>query len=299
MRLTMETRVKINVWLRVLPREKASGLHRLESLVLPIALGDRLIVDASTSDTSAFDLSSNRPDLVPDNTVQLAWSAFTNMYPPTPGRLSFHITAYLEKRIPEQTGLGAGSGDAGAMLLLLNQLYGFPLNARQLRASARLIGSDVPFFIESGPCIVRGTGDRVQPLPPFPNLACCIALPVFRVDTTSAYELLDSVMADDGAAAVEPSIALDAVLEALHSLKPLPGSGSIRLNSFEKTLGENTVCFLSIRKMLLMNGAILSGLSGSGSAVFGIYAERAAAEAAALDIQRRVSATRTIVAEVI
>ena len=299
MRLTVETRTKINAWLRVLPKEKGDALHGLESLFLPIALGDRLIVDTSLSETPGFLLSSNRPDLVPGNTVQQAWDAFIDSCPPARGRPCFQIAVHLEKRIPEQTGLGAGSGDAGTMLLLLNQLHGFPFNIRQLHAIACRIGSDVPFFVESGPCIVRGTGDRVEPLPSFPHLTCCIALPGFRVDTRHAYGLLDSAMADNGTSAVDPSVSLDVVLEALRKVEPLSHSGSFRLNSFDAALGEHTASFLNIRGMLLASSAILSGLSGSGSAVFGIYAERAAAEAAALKVQRRVSAVRTFVAEIL
>lgn len=299
MRLTVETRTKINAWLRVLPKEKGSTLHGLESLFLPIALGDRLIVDTSLSETPGFLLSSNRPDLVPGNTVQQAWNAFVDSCPPAPGRPSFQIEVHLDKRIPEQTGLGAGSGDAGTMLLLLNQLHGFPFNKSQLHAIACQVGSDVPFFVESGPCIVRGTGDQVETLPRFPHLSCCIALPGFRVDTRNAYGLLDSAMAANGTSAADPSVSLEFVLEALQRLEPFPGSEASRLNSFEATLGENTVGFLNIRSMLLTSGAVLAGLSGSGSAVFGIYAERAAAEAAALELQRRVSAVQTFVAEIL
>ena len=299
MRLTIETRTKINAWLRVLPKEKGATLHGLESLFLPIALGDRLIVDTSLAETPGFLLSSNRPDLVLGNTVQQAWNAFVDSCPPARGRPSFQIAVHLDKRIPEQTGLGAGSGDAGTMLLLLNQLHGFPFNRGQLHAIACRIGSDVAFFVESGPCIVRGTGDQVEPLPPFPHLTCCIALPGFRVDTRNAYGLLDSAMADNGVSTVDPSVSLEFVLEAIQKLEPLPGSGASRLNSFEATLGDNTASFLSIRSRLLAGGAILAGLSGSGSAVFGIYAERAAAEAAALEVQRRVSAVRTFVAEIL
>jgi 4-diphosphocytidyl-2-C-methyl-D-erythritol kinase len=107
-------------------------------------------------------------------------------------------------------------------------------------------------------------------------------------------------MDNGGMSAIDPSVSLAVVLEALRALEPLPRRpASYRLNSFETTLGENTTNFLSIRSALLTSGAILAGLSGSGSAIFGIYAERAAAEAAALDVQRRVSVTRTIVAEIV
>jgi 4-diphosphocytidyl-2-C-methyl-D-erythritol kinase len=231
--------------------------------------------------------------------VQQAWAAFDKAIEPLHGHRTLQISVYLEKRIPEKTGLGGGSGDAGAALLVLNQLHGFPLGHDQLLALASSLGSDVPFFVESGPCIVRGLGDRLEPLPSFPHLTCCIVLPEFRVDTRRAYELLDNAMANNGASTVDPSVSLDVVLEALQKLEPLSRSGSFRLNSFEATLGENTASFLSIRSTLLASGAILAGLSGSGSAVFGIYAERAAAEVAALDVQRRVSAIQTFVAEIL
>jgi 4-diphosphocytidyl-2-C-methyl-D-erythritol kinase len=299
MRLTIETRTKVNAWLRVLPKEEGATMHELESLFLPMALGDRLIVDASLSKTPEFVLSSNRPDLVPGNTVRQAWSAFVNSCPTACGRPSFQIAAHLDKRIPEQTGLGAGSGDAGSMLLLLNQLHGLPFNGGQLHAIAYQVGSDVAFFVESGPRIVRGTGDQAEPLPPLPHLTGCIALPGFRVNTGNAYGLLDSAMSDNGASAVDPTVSLESVLEAIRKLEPLPLCGASRLNPFEATLGDNTAGFLSIRSMLLASGAVLAGLSGSGSAVFGIYAERAAANAAALEVQRRVSAVRTFVAEIL
>jgi 4-diphosphocytidyl-2-C-methyl-D-erythritol kinase len=283
----------------VLPKEEGATLHELESLFLPIALGDRLIVDASLSETPGFVLSSNRPDLVPGNTVRQAWSAFVDSYAPARGRPSFQIAAHLDKRIPEQTGLGAGSGDAGTMILLLNQLHGFPFNGGQLHAIARQVGSDVAFFLESGPRIVRGTGDQTEPLPRLPRLTCCIALPGFRVNTGIAFGLLDRAMADNGASAVDPSVSLESVLEAIRKLEPLSLCGASQLNSFEVTLGNNTTSFQSIRSILLASGAVLAGLSGSGSAIFGIYAERAAASAAALEVRRRVSAVRTFVAEIL
>jgi 4-diphosphocytidyl-2-C-methyl-D-erythritol kinase len=297
--LDVETRIKINAWLRVLPRRDDQVLHKLESLFLSIAAGDRIHFDALPSSSEEFHLTSNRPDLVPCNSVQQAWTAFNSAIQPLNGRRTLQISAYLEKRIPEKTGLGAGSGDAGAALFALNQLHGFPLGHDQLVALASSLGSDVPFFIQSGPCIVRGTGEIVDPIPPLPPLSCCIALPAFRIDTRRAYAALDDAITTGGASEVEPTVALNSVIKALRTRTPLGGSDEMRLNSFETTLGENTASFLSIRSMLLTSGAILAGLSGSGSAVFGIYAERTAAKAAVLDVQQRVSAARTFVAEIL
>jgi 4-diphosphocytidyl-2-C-methyl-D-erythritol kinase len=297
--LRVATRIKINAWLRVLPRRGGQELHELESLFLSIATGDRLQFDACPSASAEFHLTSNRPDLIPQNSVQQAWLAFNNAIEPLHGHRILQISAHLEKRIPEKTGLGAGSGDAGAVLLALNQLHGFPLGHDQLVALASSLSSDVPFFVQSGPCIVRGTGDVVDPIPPLPPLWCCITLPAFGIDTRRAYAALDDAITRGEASEAEPSVDLNSVIKALRTRTPLGGSDEMRLNSFEATLGENAAGFLSIRSTLLASGAILAGLSGSGSAVFGIYAERAAAEAAALDVQQRVSAARTFVAEIL
>ena len=297
--LRVETRIKVNAWLRVLPRRDNQTLHELESLFLGVATGDRLRFDAFPSSPAEFHLTSNRPDLVPQNSVRQAWAAFTNAIEPLHGHRTFQISAYLEKRIPEKTGLGAGSGDAGATLLALNQLHESPLGHDQLVALASSLGSDVPFFIQSGSCIVRGTGAIVDPISPLPPLWCCIALPTFRIDTRRAYAALDDAITKGRASEVEPTVSLNSVINALRTRTPLGGSDEMRLNSFETTLGEDMAGFLSIRSMLLTSGAILAGLSGSGSAVFGIYAERAAAEAAALDVQQRISAAQTFLAEIL
>jgi len=297
--LDVETTIKVNAWLRVLPKRDGQELHELESLFLSVATGDRLHFDAFPSASAEFHLTSNRPDLAPHNSVQQAWAAFNSAIEPLHGRRTLQISAYLEKRIPEKTGLGAGSGNAGAALLALNQLHGFPFGHDQLVALASSLGSDVPFFVQSGPCIVHGTGQIADPIPPLPPLWCCIALPIFRIDTRRAYAALDDAITKGGASEVEPTVDLNSVIKALRTRTPLGGSDEMRLNSFETTLGENIPSFLGIRSMFLTSGAILAGLSGSGSAVFGIYAERATAEAAALDVQQRLSAAQTFVAEIL
>ena len=298
-RLCVNTRVKINAWLRVLPRRDHQKLHQLESLFLSVATGDRLLFDASPSACAELNLTSNRPDLIPHNSVRQAWDAFVNAVESVRDSRTLSISTYLEKRIPEKTGLGAGSGDAGATLLALNQLHGLPFGHDQLAVIAQSLGSDVPFFVESGPCIVRGAGEIVNPIPPLPPLWCCIALPTFSVDTGRAYSALDDAIDHGGTSEVEPTVDLNLVMESLRTCRQLRASERVRLNSFEATLGENTASFLTIRRALLAGGAILAGLSGSGSALFGIYAERAAAEAAALDVRRRISVARALVAEIV
>jgi len=297
MRFVVCTRTKVNAWLRVLPLKEGQALHELVSLFLPVDFGDRLLIEASPSPTSRLRLTCNRRDLLPGNSVQKAWQAFVDALGHAASHPSFGIDAHLEKHVPEQTGLGAGSGDAGEMLLFLNQLHAFPFSSLQLRALARDLGSDVPFFVESGPCLVQGTGDVVEPLPSFPRLTCCIVVPSFRIDTGTAYRVLSDVMTRHGPSAAEPSVSVEAVMNALTTCEPIQQAP--RLNAFSAALGDNTACFLAIRDLLLESGAIISDLSGSGSAIFGVYAKRAAAEAAALEVQQHFRATRTFVAGIL
>jgi 4-diphosphocytidyl-2-C-methyl-D-erythritol kinase len=299
MHFVVRTRTKVNAWLRVLPLKEGHALHELVSLFLPVDFGDRLLIQASPSPTPSLHLTCNRSDLLPGNSVQKAWQAFANALAHVASHPSFGIDAHLEKHVPEQTGLGAGSGDAGEMLLFLNQLHAFPFSSLQLRVLARDLGSDVPFFVESGPCLVQGTGDVVEPLPSFPRLTCCIVVPSFRIDTGAAYRLLDDVMTRQGPSAAEPSVSMEAVMNALTTCEPIRQVQAPRLNAFSSALGDNIVPFLAIRDLLLASGAILSDLSGSGSAIFGVYAKRAAAEAAALGVQQHFRAARTFVAGIL
>ncbi|MCE5193068.1 MAG: hypothetical protein ABFD13_05555 [Candidatus Cryosericum sp.] len=297
--LSITTTTKINAWLRILPRQNETHLHELESLFLPVAYGDHFLIEACPSEEPELLLSSNRKDLLAENTVQTAWKAFVSTLSPGQVQPSYRIIVHLEKRVPEKTGLGGGSGDAGAMLLTLNQLHGSPLSEHELLSIAMRLGSDVPFFVQNSVSIVRGTGQIVDRIPPLPPLWCCIALPTFRVNTSQAYAVLDEVMATQGVSAVDPTVDLDSIVNVLRAGTALPDHGKQRLNSFEAALGDNLAAFLDIRTVLLTSGAILSGLSGSGSAVFGIYTERATAEAAALAVQERRSVDRTFVAEVL
>jgi 4-diphosphocytidyl-2C-methyl-D-erythritol kinase len=92
---------------------------------------------------------------------------------------------------------------------------------------------------------------------------------------------------------------MEAVMNALTTCEPIRQAQAPRLNAFSSALGDNIVPFLAIRDLLLASGAILSDLSGSGSAIFGVYAKRAAAEAAALGVQQHFRAARTFVAGIL
>ncbi len=299
--IVVQTHTKINAWLQVMPRPTSTAaLHELVSIFLPLQAGDCLRVMATPARKAVFHLTSNRSDLIPGNSLEVAWQIFITALKNKELTPSFMIDAYLEKHIPERTGLGAGSGDAGAMLVLLNRLHDLPFTVSQLRVLASHAGSDVPFFIESRPSIVYGTGNQIEPLETLPSLAFCIALPSFRIGTKEAFNRLDDVVATSGESAADPSLPLKTVLGILQmgetAQRQLPWQ---RLNSFEAVLEGNAVSVDILKSIFLETGAILAGLSGSGSSVYGIYAKRATAETAARSIQNQFPEIRTFVTEML
>lgn len=296
-RLCLDTRTKVNAWLRVEPLRPCETLHRITSLFLPLAFGDRLTVSATPSATPDFQLTSNRPDLVVGNTVEAAWRAFLAAFQGS-SVPALAVAARLDKRVAGQTGLGSGSGDAGSMLNALNTLHGKPFDKAQLNVIARSVGSDVPFFVDPCSCIVSGDGSEITCLPPFGSLHCCLVIPRFRVSTGEAYRALDQLMLTQSEQVGIPMAKMQDVLNALARRRPLRPAGTC-LNVFERVLGENAAIVAQIREVLDSCGAILSTLTGSGSAVFGIYEERAAAVAAARSVRRAIDTAQTVVTPVV
>ncbi len=296
-RFCLDTRTKINAWLRVEPLCPGAVRHQLTSLFLPLAYGDRLTISTTPSIERRFHFASNRADLVHGNTVDASWLAFSQALEASTDPI-LSIAATLDKRVPEQAGLGGGSGDAGATLNMLNKLHKNPFDTPQLNVIARSIGSDVPFFIDPHPCIVSGDGSEITRLPPFSSLHCCLVIPRFRVSTSEAYRALDQLMFTQGEQAGVPAVEMQDVLNALARRRPLRPAG-ICLNVFERVLGENAAIVAQIREVLDACGAIISTLTGSGSAVFGIYEERAAAMAAARSVKRVVDVAQTVVTHVV
>lgn len=294
-----ETSTKINAWLRVLPREEREQLHELESLFVRTALGDVLSLSAAPADLPGFQLSSNRPELIPGNSVARSWAVFAEALLATARPAVLNIHAYLEKRIPEQTGLGAGSGDAAACLLALNDLHGHPFTPATLTQLASSVGSDVPFLTaRMSAASVLGTGGFLAPVPELPELWACVVLPPFKVDTRAAYRALDDIMLGSGPAAVDPTVSMEEVIAVLQGHGRLPAeSHALRLNAFEAALGEYTPLFEQVRRALWGTGARIAGLSGSGSAMFGVYESRAAASAAARDLKQRLTSCQAVVAK--
>jgi len=192
---------KVNLFLRVLARE-ASGYHGIETLFCLLDLADELSAERRPGTDVTIAVRGAELGNPADNLAVRA----TEMVLHATGR-KFGVHLELEKRIPVQAGLGGGSSDAAAALLLANQLAGNPVPRHELLQFAARLGSDVPFFLsEARLALAWGHGERMLRLPPLPAAPALLVVPTEGVPTAEAYAWIDQ---GDGGAR-RGGLALDA-----------------------------------------------------------------------------------------
>jgi 4-diphosphocytidyl-2-C-methyl-D-erythritol kinase len=173
---------KINLNLRVLGRNDATGYHDIETWMAPVSLADELRVELTEAPGIA--LTCSDPDL--DNgSGNLAWKAAELFLRETKSESGACIE--LQKHVPHGAGLGGGSSDAAAVLKALNDQSGRPLDGSALETLAAYLGSDVPFFIAERAAVARGRGEILEPRSLPQPLDLLLIKPPFAVETAWAY----------------------------------------------------------------------------------------------------------------
>ena len=283
--VTLHPPAKINLTLRVGAR-RDDGYHDVRTLMQSIALGDTLKI---TSRRGPFALDARAPG-VPADRTNLVWQAAERLWRAVGGEgepRNAHVR--LEKAIPIAAGLGGGSADAAAALVGLNMIWETRRSRRDLIRLAGEIGSDVPFFLQGGTALGAGRGDEVYPVDDITRLGLIVIKPSFGVTTADAYRWLD----DDRAARVSAAESE----EMRREIDVGWNSGPIRLaNDLEPPVARRHPGIQEMVKACFREGATGAGMTGSGSAVFGVFSE-ANARRAARRLQRPdwlVLLTRTL-----
>jgi len=282
---------KVNLLLRVLAREE-SGYHQVETVLQALELADevRLRLDEPRTGVKLEVVGVPEGDLGPDENnlavraVGLFRRAVVGRDDSFPG-----IGIHLEKRIPHGAGLGGGSSDAAAVMLGLNDLLGSPLSGGDLVRIGGRLGADVPFFmLRCSRALAWGRGDRLFPLSPLPVRDVLLAIPPLGISTPWAYEVLARHREATG----------EAVAGAA---RVPPGGGedwadiaAAAVNDFEPALAPHRGEILWLRDVLREHGAAPALLSGSGSAVFGVFPDADSRERAAEAVRSAVPETRVI-----
>ncbi|HZJ30981.1 MAG TPA: 4-(cytidine 5'-diphospho)-2-C-methyl-D-erythritol kinase [Vicinamibacterales bacterium] len=265
--VTVRAHAKINLDLRVLgPR--ADGYHELRTVFQSIALHD-VIQCVAREGPLAIECAAAGVPLDGSNLVWRAaealWRALRR---PTPVR---DVVIRLEKHIPLQAGLGGGSTDAAATLMALATLWKVPVRPAQLTDVAATLGADVPFFLSGGTALGLGRGDEVYPLADLARHWIVLLVPGFGVSTADAYNWYDSERdLSRGASAREPQ----------HVPGPWPSRAAQMINDLEAPIARHHPEIDQMRTALRRAGALAAAMSGSGSAVFGLFQKRADALAA-------------------
>jgi 4-diphosphocytidyl-2-C-methyl-D-erythritol kinase len=242
---------KINLGLRILAK-RSDGYHDLESIFYPLPLKDALEIVPSET-VALFQSGLKFPGRASDNLCLKAFSLIKTRFPDlTP------VAIYLHKAIPAGAGLGGGSSDGARMLLLLNDHFRLELTPGQLFELALELGSDCPFFLQKEPALVRGRGERVDPIrADFSAYSFILIHPSVRISTAEAFSRITPRPSSDD---------LGAIID-----QPVSGWRDRLVNDFEKPVFEQHPELAEIKRKLYDSGALYASLTGSGSTIYGIY----------------------------
>lgn len=268
--ISVRSTAKLNLTLKI-AGVRPDGYHLLDSLFCAVDLHDALILEPAPAEFETVCAGASIPDNLTTRAARLFYQTAG-----LPGGCRIR----LEKRIPIEAGLGGGSGDAAAVLRALNAQHGALLSDDQLGSLALLLGADVPFALKGGLARVRGIGEQCTSLPLPHPLHFVIAKPSAGLSTQQMFAAYD-------AAPVCGAVDNDAFYRALCSLNgpALRGAGGNDLQpAAERAIPE----IERLRTSLYSEGALYAAMTGSGSAVFGLFPDQAAAKRACRALARLV-----------
>ena len=255
---------KINLGLKITGK-RVDGYHNIETVFFPVPLSDALEIIDNKDTIADFEYSQSGLPIggeEKDNLCMKAWQLLRNDFPTLPS-----IKLHLHKAIPMGAGLGGGSADGAFTLQLLNQKYALGISQSQLLEYALQLGSDCPFFIINTPCLASGRGEQLQPIPlSLTGYQLVVVNPGIHVNTGWAFSQITAFEnATNGSTEVKQS--LSTVIAG-----PIDGWRNGLENDFEIPVFKQYPAIQSIKESLYQNGAVYASMSGSGSSVFGIFA---------------------------
>lgn len=265
--VSVRAHAKINLDLRVLGT-RPDGFHELRTVFQAVSLHDT-ITCLPREGPFAIECSAAGVPLDASNLIWRAaaalWRALRRSGPVR------DVVIRLEKRIPLQAGLGGGSADAAATLVGLAAAWRVPIRPAQMIDVAASLGADVPFFLAGGTALGLGRGDEVYPLADLPRHWIVLVVPGFGVSTGEAYGWYDA----------ERELARGpAVREPQYVPGPWPSRAAQMINDLEAPIARHHPEIDQMKAALRRAGAVAAAMSGSGSAVFGLFQKRRDALAA-------------------
>ncbi len=284
--ITVKAFAKINLTLRVLGT-RPGGYHDLRTVLQSVALHDTLTLRVERG--AGFRIECDEPEC-PTDPTNLVWGAAEQVWRAIGRRgMPRDTVVRIAKRIPLRSGLGGGSSDAAAAIRGLAALWKADLPPERQQTIATGLGADVAFFLDGGTSLGVERGDLLFPMVDHPLTWVTLVIPQFGVSTKDAYEWFDRRAGATAMAAVERGWPLSAVAANLPAAE-------LR-NDLQPAVAARHPDITRVVRALRRLGARHAAMSGSGSAVFGLFDSRKDAEAASHLISRRTGrsvVTRTI-----
>ena len=256
---------KINLGLNVVER-RPDGYHNLQTVFMPVPLTDALEVyemDAAFPSEVDCDLKVTNIAVEGDeqrNLVVRAYNMLKSEFPQMP-----RVHAHLRKDIPTQAGMGGGSSDCAAMLLLLNRMFHLGLTQQQLIDRAAQLGADCPIFILNRPAYAEGIGEKLTPIElSLKDYYLAIVRPNIPVPTKEAFSR------------IKPHMPAKNCLDIVR--QPIDTWRHELVNDFEESVFALHPEIGAVKQRLYDLGAVYAAMSGSGSALFGIFKKEPALE---------------------
>ncbi|MBL7931382.1 MAG: 4-(cytidine 5'-diphospho)-2-C-methyl-D-erythritol kinase [Bacteroidia bacterium] len=246
---------KINLGLHVVEKRQ-DGFHNIETVFYPVKWCDALEVIENTSSTEQFKFSQSglSIDVVPEqNILYKTWKLVSEVakFP--------NIQVHLHKNIPMGAGLGGGSANAAFFINLLDSKFNLQLPDSKKFFIASQLGSDCSFFINNKPVFASGKGDEFQTIScDLSSYYILVVMPPVHSNTREAY---------DGLTPVKPQKDLKDLVERL----PVKDWKGLIKNDFELSIFKKYPSVKTLKESLYENGAVYASMSGSGSAVYGIF----------------------------
>lgn len=267
---------KINLGLRVVGR-RDDGYHLLDTIMVPVSLYDEIHIVAKParqvrSSSSKLTVTCDNP-AVPSDEGNIVFRAANLIIEENSIREKVEI--HIKKRIPIGAGLGGGSSDAAATLIAMNSLFRLNYSMRRLKKRAYGLGADVPFFIDCRPARARGIGERLTPIKSLPWKWAIIVYPGFSVATGWVYRKFAAKLTK-----------LMANTSIISPLRTSSGQQRLLVNDLESVTVARYPRIKSLKRELIAEGAAGALMSGSGSAVFGLFDSRGNAARALSRLQK-------------
>lgn len=250
---TVKAYAKINLWLDITGR-RPDGYHTLNTVMRRVDLYDEIGITPTADGSVKISCDDLAVPCDERNIAYKAWKLFGELL-----GSPFGAEITIRKHIPLEAGLGGSSTDGAAVLLGLNELAGYPFTAERLAAESVRLGADVPFCILGGTAECTGVGEIMRPIG-CADLAVVIVKPEFSCSTAAAYAAYDrtpkAVKAGFEAYCRDIGSSAGAAADGLY-------------NVFEELYGDPRIA--GIKRELISAGALGASMTGSGSAVFGIF----------------------------